>query len=89
MDNLRERVQTALNKNPVTQEAAIEVLNNNGIITLGGIVTHQKTSAAAESITKDVEGVVSVINEIQVKDDADKDNPFDVSGTLDEDIIVK
>lgn len=90
MDNLRERVQTALNKNPVTQEAAIEVLNENGIITLGGLVEEQEISAAAESITSDVEGVVSVVNEIQVGADLDDDdNPFDVSGTLDENIIVK
>ncbi len=101
MDTLRERVQNALTDDPRTRDAGIEIINENGIITLGGIVPDPKVSSAAEAITENVDGVVSVINEIQARegfdDDADdiaeefkdEDDPYDVSGTLDEDIVVK
>ena len=89
MNNLRERVQKALADDPRTREAAIEILNENGIITLSGMVPHNKTSEAAESIVKEVDGVVSVVNEIQVRKDDNDGGAFDVSGTLDENIIVK
>ena len=89
MNELQERVQGALADNPRTRDAAIEIVNNNGVITLGGIVPERETSEAAEAAAKDVDGVVSVVNEIQVREVADGDNPFDVSGTLDQDIIVK
>jgi osmotically-inducible protein OsmY len=51
---------------PRTKEAVIEVLNENGVITLRGIVSSPKISEAAESIAKDVSGVVTVVDEIQV-----------------------
>lgn len=89
MNNLRESVQKALTDDSRTREAAIEILNENGIITLSGMVRHNKTSEAAESIVKDVDGVVSVVNEIQVRKDDNDGGAFDVSGTLDQDIIVK
>lgn len=89
MRDLRERVQKALAEDPRTREVAIEVLNENGVITLGGIVPHPNINEAAESIVKDIDGVVSVVNEIQVRKDGEDDNPYDVSGTLDQDIIVK
>ena len=89
MNDLRERVQKALVEDSRTQEAAIEVLNENSVITLGGIVPNRETSEAAETIARNVDGVVTVVNEIQVRKDDEDDNPFDVSGTLDEDVIVK
>ena len=89
MNTLRESVQKALTDDPRTREAAIEILNENGIITLSGMVPHNKTSEAAESIVKEVDGVVSVVNEIQVRKDDNDGGAFDVSGTLDENIIVK
>jgi osmotically-inducible protein OsmY len=67
MNDLRERVQNALTDDPRTREAAIEILDENGVITLGGIVPHPETSEDAESIAKGVDGVVSVVNAIQVK----------------------
>ena len=84
-----KKVQTALANDSRTQDAAIEILNENGVIRLSGIVSHNKISETAESIVRDIDGVVSVINEIQVKKDFGYNNPFDVSGTLDEDVIVK
>jgi osmotically-inducible protein OsmY len=89
MTNLQERVQAALANDPRTREAAIEILNQNGVITLGGIVPQRETSEAAEAIAKGMDGVVSVVNEIQVRGKTDANNPYDVSGTLDQDVIVK
>jgi osmotically-inducible protein OsmY len=90
MNTIREKVEDALSGDPRTQDAAIEVLNENGVVTLGGTVPERETSTAAESIAEQVDGVVSVVNEIQVRNvDEDEDDPFGVTGTLDEDIIVK
>jgi osmotically-inducible protein OsmY len=88
MNTLQQRVEAALLDDPHTKESAIEVLNENGIITLSGIVSSHKTSEAAESIVKDFSGVVTVVNEIQVRK-ADGDSAFDVTGTFDDDMIVK
>jgi osmotically-inducible protein OsmY len=89
MNNLQQKVQKALMDDPRTKEAAIEVLNENGIVTLAGIVSSSQTSEAAESIVKDIDGVVSVVSEIQVRKDDNDDGAFDVSGAFDEDVIVK
>lgn len=89
MNNLQERVQKALTNDPRTQDAAIEVLNENGVITLGGTVARSKTSEAAESIANDIDGVVSVVNEIQVENHDHDDNPFTVSGKFGKDVIGK
>jgi osmotically-inducible protein OsmY len=71
MNSLQQKVQTALLEDQRTQEVAIEVLNENGIITLGGVVPHHNTSEAAESIVKDIDGVVAVVNTIQVRKEDD------------------
>lgn len=89
MNTLQKSVQKALTDDLRTREAAIEILNENGVITLSGIVPHIKTSEAAESIVKEVDGVVSVVNEIQVRKDDNDGGAFDFTGTLDENIIVK
>jgi len=88
MNELREKVQVALTEDKRTQDTGIEIVNNNGVITLGGKVPEREISEAAESIAERVEGVVSVVNEIHVRKDRDED-PYDVSGTLDEDVVVK
>jgi len=67
MDTLQQKVETALLDDPRTKDAAIEVLNENGIITLAGIVSAHKTSEAAEAIVRGISDVVTVVNEIQVK----------------------
>jgi len=86
MLKLRERVQSALLDDKRTREAGIEVLNDNGVITLGGMVPDRETSAFAEEIAEDVDDVVSVVNEIEVKKDDDSD--LNLKGTLDADVVV-
>jgi osmotically-inducible protein OsmY len=80
MDNLQEKVQAALQEDARTREAPIEVLNENGIITLTGFVTHLETREIAEEITKDVDGVVSVVNDIKSREGDSDSTP--VVGTF-------
>jgi len=64
--NLQTRVQRALMDDPRTKDYAVEVLDNNGIITLGGAVPSREASTAVEMVAREVDGVVSVINETDV-----------------------
>lgn len=86
MKNLREKVQAALEDDPRTADATINILNENGVIRLSGMVSKPETSQAAESIAENVEGVASVVNEIQVRKDDDNndpyDNPYYISGAI-------
>lgn len=86
MNELRDRVQAALLDDTSTEAAAIEVLNVNGVITLSGMVSSKETVEAAESITKEVNGVISVVNELQVQR-GDVSEPKD-SGLSGEDLII-
>ena len=60
-------VQTALMQDPETQDYGIEVIDNNGIITLKGIVPSVEASERAEIIARDTDGVRAVFNELAVK----------------------
>ena len=44
----------------------VEVMDNNGVIVLRGIVPSREASTAIEMVAKEVDGVVSVINETDV-----------------------
>ena len=60
-------VQTALMQDAQTQDLGIEVIDNNGIITLKGVVPSVEASERAELITKDIDGVRAVFNELAVR----------------------
>jgi len=64
--DLQTRVQRALMDDSRTKEYAVEVLDNNGVIVLRGIVPSREASTAVEMVAKEVDGVVSVINETDV-----------------------
>ena len=49
-----------------TKDYAVEVMDNNGVIILRGAVPSREASTAVEMVAKEVEGVVSVINETDV-----------------------
>jgi len=49
-----------------TKEYAVEVLDNNGVIILRGAVPSREASTAVEMVAREVDGVVSVINETDV-----------------------
>lgn len=64
--DLQTRVQRALMDDPRTKDYVVEVLDNNGIITLSGKVPSREASTAVETVAREVDGVVSVINETDV-----------------------
>lgn len=64
--DLQTRVQRALMDDSRTKEYGVEVLDNNGVIILRGIVPSREASTAVETVAREVDGVVSVINETDV-----------------------
>jgi hyperosmotically inducible periplasmic protein len=64
--DLQQQVQEALMKDLDMSHYGIEVLDNNGIITLRGTVPTVAAREKAETIVRDMEGVTSVINELDV-----------------------
>jgi osmotically-inducible protein OsmY len=69
------RVQHALLSDPRTELSAIDVINHHGgLITLKGVVDSVEVSQAAQEIAAAQQGVVSVVNELEVK--PDEDTPF-------------
>lgn len=66
MSDLRNQVQAAFLQDGVLQEYGIEVLDSNGVITLRGAVPTRDVRERAEELARSVEGVMSVVNEIDV-----------------------
>jgi osmotically-inducible protein OsmY len=66
MLDLQHKVQTVIVEDPRTKDYAIEVLDSNGVITLRGYVPSHQASNTVETVVRDVDGVVSVINELDV-----------------------
>lgn len=64
--DLQHQVQAALMQDSHMQDYGIEVLDSNGIITLRGIVPTRDARERAEAIVRQVEGVTTVINELDV-----------------------
>ena len=63
---LQLQVESALLQDTVTQDYGIEVLDSNGVITLRGMVPNPKVRERAEAIARQVAGVTTVINELDV-----------------------
>lgn len=63
---VQQEVQTALMQDQLVGEYGIEVLDNNGVITLKGIVPSREVSDRAEAVTRDIAGVQGVINELEL-----------------------
>ncbi|HEX2997091.1 MAG TPA: BON domain-containing protein [Anaerolineales bacterium] len=64
--NVQHQVQAAFMNDPDVQGYDIEVLDSNGIITLRGNVPTPVARDRAEDIARAVDGVVNVINELDV-----------------------
>jgi osmotically-inducible protein OsmY len=64
--DLQTRVQRALMDDSRTKDYAVEVMDNNGVIILRGAVPSREASTAVEMVAREVDGVVSVINETDV-----------------------
>ena len=66
IEELTRSVTKVLVQDERTKDAAIEVINQNGILTLKGVVKDDKTRKAAENIAMQQPGVISVINELKI-----------------------
>jgi osmotically-inducible protein OsmY len=64
--DLQHQLQDALGEINELRDAQIDVLNSNGIITLRGIVPNVDARERAEAIVRGMDGVTSVINELDV-----------------------
>lgn len=63
---LQRQVQEALAEINELRGARIDVLDTNGIVTLTGIVPSVEVRERAEAIVRGMDGVISVINELNV-----------------------
>lgn len=67
--DLQHRVQDALLQDEGLHDLhdhGIEVLDSNGVVTLRGVVHTFEARERAERIAREVDGVISVINELDV-----------------------
>lgn len=64
--DLQHQVQDALAEINDLRGARIDVMNSNGVITLSGTVPTIEARERAEAIVRNMEGVTSVINELDV-----------------------
>jgi osmotically-inducible protein OsmY len=69
---LKEKLDELFFQDPHLADYPIEVVNNNGIVTLTGKVPTRELSETAEKITKQTDGVISVINDIVIDKDVVK-----------------
>lgn len=65
-NSLQLQIESALLQDRLTEHADIEVLDNNGVVTLRGVVRSREERDRAEEIVRQVPGVVSVTNELDV-----------------------
>ncbi len=63
---LANRVAQALNEDPRTEDAIIEVIDENGMITLDGEVDSMETRSAAKEIAAAQPGVTTVVDLLKV-----------------------
>jgi len=63
---LKEIVEDTLLLDATLADYPIDAVDNNGIVTLQGEVPTQELYEAAERVTRQIQGVVTVINELVV-----------------------
>ena len=69
VSDLRQRVEAALEKDERTADYVIEVIDQDGLITLKGKVGSDEHAQAAEEIAKAQEGVIDVTNALVLADE--------------------
>ena len=68
MSPIAERVTQALADDPQTADYALEVIDENGLVTLRGTVESEEDLTRAEEIASAQSGVIDVVNELQVEE---------------------
>ena len=66
LSDLRTQLQAAFSEDDLLHEHGVEILDSNGIVTLRGAVPTVAARERAEEIARLMDGVTSVINEIDV-----------------------
>lgn len=61
------RVEEALAESPRTEDLIMDVVYENGIVTLTGTVPSHDAREAAEQVARQQEGVIEVVNDLAVK----------------------
>jgi osmotically-inducible protein OsmY len=64
--DLPDQVQAVFSQDEEMQDSDIEVLDNNGIVTLRGSAPTRAARDKAEAVVRGIQGVVDVINELDV-----------------------
>ncbi len=64
---LKEKVEAKLRQDSRLKNYPVEVLDHGGMITLQGDVPSEAISTIIENLVRQVEGVVSVSNELYIK----------------------
>jgi osmotically-inducible protein OsmY len=65
--SVKEQVTEALVDDPRTTDAPIEVIDDQGVVTLDGAVASDEIREAAEQIARQQQGVINVINDLEVE----------------------
>jgi osmotically-inducible protein OsmY len=66
MDDLQAKIQRTLMNDSRTKDYGVEVLDNNGVIILRGTVPSHDARDTIEAVVREVDGVISVNNEMDV-----------------------
>lgn len=66
-EDLNIRLLKALAAHPVTNTAIIELINENGVITIIGEVDNLEVRQAVREVVENQPGVLSVVNNLKVK----------------------
>lgn len=69
LSDLQRKAQKALLDNRLTKKHGIEVLEDDGVITLKGSVPSRKIKKMAASILKDIRDIDRVVNKLRVDDE--------------------
>jgi osmotically-inducible protein OsmY len=64
--SLQHQIERALMDDGDLQNYGIEVLDSNGVVILRGTVPSREARERAEALVREMEGVTSVINELDV-----------------------
>jgi osmotically-inducible protein OsmY len=64
--DLSTRISDALAADPATEDAVIEVINENGVVTLVGEVDSRETVEIASAIAASQPGTISVVNSLKI-----------------------
>jgi osmotically-inducible protein OsmY len=74
-ERLTTHVQARYQDDPSVSAAAIDVASNNGVVTLRGTVPTNDVRQQAEVVAKQVDGVRSVNNQLEIAADTQADRP--------------